>query len=125
MDELSLSFGAAVGMDGDERVAVLGGKGAALARMVALGLPAPPGFTLTTAACQQCLEQGWSDDLEAAVTEGIGELEDASGKRLGDPTMPLLVSVRSGAPVSMPGMMDTVLNACATGDRPGGAVRRG
>ncbi|HVE99184.1 MAG TPA: pyruvate, phosphate dikinase [Mycobacteriales bacterium] len=90
---------------------LLGGKGANLAEMTNIGLPVPPGFTITTEACRVYLEQGTAPaELEAEVTEHLLALEAAMGKRLGDPADPLLVSVRSGAKFSMPGMMDTVLN---------------
>jgi pyruvate, orthophosphate dikinase len=90
---------------------LLGGKGANLAEMVKLGLPVPPGFTITTEACRSYLETG-KEPLELAdeVTEHLRSLEQARGKTLGDPADPLLVSVRSGAKFSMPGMMDTVLD---------------
>ena len=90
---------------------LLGGKGANLAEMTSvLGLPVPPGFTITTDACRSYLELGWPDDLSAQVKDALAALESEMGKRLGDPHDPLLVSVRSGAKFSMPGMMDTVLN---------------
>ena len=91
---------------------LLGGKGANLAEMSAIGLPVPPGFTITAEACRAYYEAGeaWPDGLDAQVERGIDHLEAAMQKRLGDADEPLLVSVRSGAAVSMPGMMDTVLN---------------
>ena len=90
---------------------LLGGKGSGLAEMSNLGLPVPPGFTITTEACRAYMEAGeMPESLMESVTEYLGELEDATGKRLGDSEDPLLVSVRSGAAASMPGMMDTVLN---------------
>src|SRR3954466_2264004 len=90
---------------------LLGGKGANLAEMTNLGLPVPPGFTITTDACRFYLEQGTTPpDLADEVTEHLTALEKAMGKTLGDPSDPLLVSVRSGAAASMPGMMETVLN---------------
>jgi pyruvate,orthophosphate dikinase len=90
---------------------LLGGKGANLAEMTNMGLPVPPGFTITTEACLTYLAQGGHPDgLMDQVEEHLGRLEQAMGKRLGDPSDPLLVSVRSGAKFSMPGMMDTVLN---------------
>ncbi len=90
---------------------LLGGKGANLAEMTNLGLPVPPGFTITTDACRHYLQHGGTpDELEAQVTAHLTALEQAMGKRLGDPADPLLVSVRSGAAASMPGMMETVLN---------------
>jgi pyruvate,orthophosphate dikinase len=90
---------------------LLGGKGANLAEMTNLGLPVPPGFTITTEACQQYLRIGTHvDGLAAEIDEHLAALETKMGRRLGDPADPLLVSVRSGAKFSMPGMMETVLN---------------
>ncbi|MGB1376400.1 MAG: pyruvate, phosphate dikinase, partial [Miltoncostaeaceae bacterium] len=109
---------------------LLGGKGANVAEMTRLGLPVPPGFTITTAACMAYLQGGraYPPGLEDQVGAHLVRLEDDAGKRLGDPADPLLVSVRSGARESMPGMMDTILNlglndasveglATATGNR--------
>ena len=90
---------------------LLGGKGANLAEMTNMGLPVPHGFTLTTEACLGYLEQGdWPAGVIDEAEEHLVRLEHAMDKRLGDPTDPLLVSIRSGAKFSMPGMMDTVLN---------------
>jgi pyruvate,orthophosphate dikinase len=90
---------------------LLGGKGANLAEMTSvLGLPVPPGFTITTDACRAAMHGGWPEGLDGEVTRQVKKLEKAMGKRLGDAADPLLVSVRSGAKFSMPGMMDTVLN---------------
>ena len=90
---------------------LLGGKGANLAEMTSvLGLPVPPGFTITTDACRAYMVGGWPDGLDEEVAKHTRKLEKAMGKRLGDAADPLLVSVRSGAKFSMPGMMDTVLN---------------
>lgn len=90
---------------------LLGGKGANLSEMVKLGLPVPPGFTITTEACRAYLAQGSSPEtLDVEVTWHLRVVEQEMGKRLGDPEDPLLVSVRSGAKFSMPGMMETVLN---------------
>jgi len=90
---------------------LLGGKGANLAEMTSvLGLPVPPGFTISTDACRAYLAGGWPEGLDAEIARQVRKLERAMGKKLGDPTDPLLVSVRSGAKFSMPGMMDTVLN---------------
>ena len=90
---------------------LLGGKGANLAEMTNIGLPVPPGFTLTTDACRAFLERGsLDDDLNAEVDEHLARLETAMGRTLGQADDPLLVSVRSGAKFSMPGMMETVLN---------------
>src|ERR687890_127864 len=91
---------------------LLGGKGAGLAEMTRLGLPVPPGFIITTEICEKFYEAGrrLPDGLMDEVRKSIRRLEGLTGKRFGDPENPLLVSVRSGAPVSMPGMMDTLLN---------------
>jgi len=90
---------------------LLGGKGANLAEMTHLGLPVPAGFTISTDACRYYLEHGQTPaELAGEVTEHIRTLESAMGKAIGQPDDPLLVSVRSGAKFSMPGMMDTVLN---------------
>ncbi|MDF3050176.1 MAG: pyruvate, phosphate dikinase, partial [Pseudonocardia sp.] len=90
---------------------LLGGKGANLAEMVKLGLPVPPGFTISTEACRAYLTSGAvPEGLTAQIAEHLAALEDSRGKKLGDPGDPLLVSVRSGAAFSMPGMMETVLN---------------
>ncbi|HEX6918806.1 MAG TPA: PEP/pyruvate-binding domain-containing protein, partial [Actinomycetes bacterium] len=90
---------------------LLGGKGANLAEMTNLGLPVPPGFTITTEACKVYLETGDEpDELRDEVSRHLDALEQAMGRKLGQPDDPLLVSVRSGAKFSMPGMMDTVLN---------------
>src|SRR4051794_19062600 len=90
---------------------LLGGKGANLAEMTNLGLPVPAGFTITTEACQRYLASGAHvDGLDDEIAQHLGALEESMGRRLGDPADPLLVSVRSGAKFSMPGMMETVLN---------------
>jgi pyruvate,orthophosphate dikinase len=91
---------------------VLGGKGAGLAEMTNAGLPVPPGFTVSTAACNLFVERGGSlpPEIDGEIEAALGRLESLMGKRLGDPDDPLLVSVRSGAKFSMPGMMDTILN---------------
>ncbi|GAB3764306.1 pyruvate,orthophosphate dikinase [Nocardioides ginsengisegetis] len=98
--------------DGDkDQKDLLGGKGANLAEMTNLGLPVPPGFTITTEACRAYLAAGHEPDgLADEVSAHLATLEAAMGRRLGDPADPLLVSVRSGAKFSMPGMMETVLN---------------
>lgn len=96
--------------DKDQRD-LLGGKGANLAEMTNLGLPVPPGFTITTEACRAYLQHGGEPEaLAAEVSEHLAALEETMGRRLGDADDPLLVSVRSGAKFSMPGMMETVLN---------------
>ena len=90
---------------------LFGGKGAGLARMTAAGLPVPPGFVITTEACRAYMAKGAvPDGLVEDVRRHLGELEEKTGRRFGGGPTPLLVSVRSGAPISMPGMMDTVLN---------------
>ncbi len=105
---------------------LLGGKGANLAEMVKLGLPVPPGFTISTEACRAYLQAGSVPaGLDDEVADHLAALEAARGKKLGDPDDPLLVSVRSGAKFSMPGMMETVLNVGLerrVGARVGGAV---
>jgi pyruvate,orthophosphate dikinase len=106
------SFGGG-GADGDASMKnLLGGKGANLAEMSSLGLPVPPGFTITTEACVHYYANGkaYPAELEEQVRDGLARVEQLTGKRFGDPGNPLLVSVRSGARASMPGMMDTVLN---------------
>ncbi len=91
---------------------LLGGKGANLAEMTKLGLPVPQGFTISTEACTQYYEDGRkiNDDIQAEIMEYISKMEEITGKKFGDLDNPLLVSVRSGARASMPGMMDTILN---------------
>jgi pyruvate,orthophosphate dikinase len=91
---------------------ILGGKGANLAEMTNLGIPVPPGFTISTEVCKYFYDHGktYPEDLKQQVDEALKRLEEVTGKKLGDPERPLLVSVRSGAAVSMPGMMDTILN---------------
>lgn len=91
---------------------ILGGKGANLAEMTNLGVPVPPGFTISAEVCDYYYkhERTYPEELKAQVEEAMKRLEEAAGKKFGDPKNPLLVSVRSGAAVSMPGMMDTILN---------------
>jgi pyruvate,orthophosphate dikinase len=98
------------GARGDKNL--LGGKGANLAEMASIGLPVPPGFTISTEMCTLFYEEGetFPDSVRKEVADGIAHIEAITGKSFGDPADPLLVSVRSGARVSMPGMMDTVLN---------------
>ncbi len=94
-----------------DMTSVLGGKGANLAEMTNLGVPVPPGFTIACSECIEYLRSGkYSDRLRAEVEGNVARLEQVTGKKLGDPKDPLLVSVRSGAPISMPGMMETILN---------------
>src|SRR4051794_31448175 len=91
---------------------LLGGKGAGLAEMSRLGIPVPPGFTITTEVCTfyQQHDGSYPEGLEREVAGHLAKLEELTGQRFGDPGNPLPVSVRSGAPRSMPGMMDTILN---------------
>ncbi|MFQ6011394.1 MAG: PEP/pyruvate-binding domain-containing protein, partial [Nitrososphaerales archaeon] len=90
----------------------LGGKGAGLAEMTGIGMPVPPGFTILTQVCKEYYSNGGKlpEGLEYEIKEKLGEVENLIGRRFGHPSEPLLLSVRSGAPFSMPGMMDTVLN---------------
>ena len=95
----------------EELTRLLGGKGANLAVMAAqLGLPVPPGFTISTDVCRDVVAGHWPEGLDASLHAHMERLGDRAGRRFGDPSDPLLVSVRSGAAVSMPGMMDTILN---------------
>ena len=99
------------GLDLQEVAARIGGKAANLGVMATeLGLPVPPGFAISTDACRQYLAKGWPYGLDTEIREHIATLENVVGRGFGDPGGPLLVSVRSGAPISMPGMMDTILN---------------
>ncbi len=94
-----------------ELALVIGGKAANIATMaMELGLPVPPAFTISTAACNEYLASGWPDGLDDEIAEHMARIEAAVGRRFGDVADPMLVSVRSGAPRSMPGMMDTILN---------------
>jgi pyruvate,orthophosphate dikinase len=106
----TFAFDEAPSADADERTGLLGGKGANLAVMAGLGMPVPAGFTITTATCRQYLERGWPDGLDEELRSQMSRLGERVGRGFADARDPLLVSVRSGAPVSMPGMMDTVLN---------------
>ncbi|HEY2898484.1 MAG TPA: pyruvate, phosphate dikinase [Gemmatimonadaceae bacterium] len=104
-------FGSGTADGTREMKAVLGGKGANLAEMTNLGVPVPPGFTIACSACLDYLRgNGTSAELQAEIDKNLVRLEQVSGRGFGDPKNPLLVSVRSGAPVSMPGMMETILN---------------
>jgi len=104
---------------------LLGGKGIGLAEMTALGVPVPAGFTITTDACRAYMAEGNTlpEGLDAEVAEHIGALESKADKRFGDPDDPLLVSVRSGAAVSMPGMMDSILNLGLNDDAVAGLAK--
>lgn len=111
MSQSVYSFGNGLADGRRELKSLLGGKGANLAEMVNLGVPVPPGFTIATTQCMGYLKSRQiTDELRDEVTAALAKLEIASGKQFGDADRPLLVSVRSGAAVSMPGMMDTILN---------------
>src|SRR3954447_23700301 len=104
---------------------LLGGKGANLAEMTSvLGLPVPGGFTITTDACRAYMADGWPAGLDNEITKHLAALEKKMGRKLGDPVDPLLVSVRSGAKFSMPGMMDTVLNLGLNDDSVDGLAKQ-
>src|SRR5213596_1561662 len=105
---------------------VLGGKGAGLAEMTNAGLPVPPGFTIATSACRLYFENGnrLPETIRAESEKALEGLEKLQGQRLGDPETPLLVSVRSGAKFSMPGMMDTILNLGLNDQSVGGLARQ-
>ena len=105
---------------------LLGGKGANLAEMMSLGIPVPPGFTIATKVCDEYYKGGkkWPKGLAEEVDKNVTKLEKAMKAKLGDPNNPLLVSVRSGAAVSMPGMMDTVLNLGLNDDIIEGIIKR-
>src|SRR2546425_4720499 len=111
MKKYVYSFGATT--DGDGKMKdILGGKGAGLAEMCRAGLPVPPGFTISTEVCNSYFQNGnrTPADVETQMSAALAKLEKEMGRKLGDTTDPLLVSVRSGAKFSMPGMMDTILN---------------
>jgi len=104
--------------------ALVGGKAANLGVMAReLGLPVPPGFVIATMACREYLASGWPAGLDDELRERMSAVEEVVGRRFGDPSDPLLVSVRSGAPVSMPGMMDTILNLGLNGATTDGLAR--
>src|SRR5690349_3926355 len=112
MSKWVYSFGAGLNEGRADMRDLLGGKGANLAEMASIGLPVPPGFTITTEVCTAFYknDRQYPSDLVAQVRAALGQIERAVNRRFGDARQPLLVSVRSGARVSMPGMMDTVLN---------------
>jgi len=112
MTQYVYRFGGGVSDGGKGDKNLLGGKGANLAEMASIGLPVPPGFTIGTPMCAVYYDEGgkFPDSLKAEVADGIAHIEAVTGKKFGDAADPLLVSVRSGARASMPGMMDTVLN---------------
>ena len=112
MTKYVYSFGGGTA-DGDGTMKeILGGKGAGLAEMSKAGVPVPPGFTISTEVCNIFFEKKnrVPDEINQQVLDAMGKLEAQIGKKLGDPKNPLLVSVRSGARFSMPGMMNTILN---------------
>src|SRR5262249_35682010 len=112
MEKQVYSFGDGSAEGNGSMKDVLGGKGAGLAEMTNAGLPVPPGFTIATSACRLYFENG--NELPTSILgeyqSAFAKLEERLGQKLGDPDAPLLVSVRSGAKFSMPGMMDTILN---------------
>jgi len=108
-----------------EAASLIGGKAANLTVMATeLGLPVPPGFAIKTDTCRTYLARGWPDDLDTEIRDNVTRLEGIAGRRFGDPANPLLVSVRSGAPVSMPGMMDTILNLGMNASTAAGLARQ-
>ena len=120
------SFGAK-GSDGDSSMRnLLGGKGANLAEMSGIGLPVPPGFTISTEVCTRYYDNGrtYPETLGGQVADAVARIEAETGARFADPQNPLLVSVRSGARASMPGMMDTVLNLGLNDETVEGLARR-
>ena len=106
------SFGGGSAEGRAEMKELLGGKGANLAEMSLIGIPVPPGFTITTEVCAAYYERGRKlpEEVKPQVEAALARMEEAVGKKFGDPSDPLLVSVRSGAALSMPGMMNTILN---------------
>ncbi|KQM30613.1 pyruvate, phosphate dikinase [Sphingomonas sp. Leaf10] len=112
MTQYVYRFGGGVSDGGSGDKVLLGGKGANLAEMASIGLPVPPGFTIATTMCTRYYEEGqtFPESVQDEVKTGIAHIEGITGKKFGDAADPLLVSVRSGARISMPGMMDTVLN---------------
>src|SRR5262249_13040114 len=104
---------------------LLGGKGAGVAEMTRAGLPVPPGFTITTEACNASYASGrkFPDGMWEQALAALREVEKQTGKKFGDRSSPLLVSVRSGARESMPGMMDTVLNLGLNAETLGGVIK--
>ncbi|MBT4720711.1 MAG: pyruvate, phosphate dikinase, partial [Rhodospirillaceae bacterium] len=112
MNKWIYAFGGGAADGNSDMRNLLGGKGANLAEMSALGLPVPPGFTLTTEVCNHYTGNGdsYPDELAGQVADALQAVENIIGAKFGDAANPLLVSVRSGSRASMPGMMDTVLN---------------
>ncbi len=118
MEKMVYFFGAGLTEGSEEMRNLLGGKGCNLAGMAKLGLPVPPGFTITTDTCNAYYAAGskWPEGLREMVKENLAKLESVTGKKFGSKENPLLVSVRSGARASMPGMMDTILNLGLTSE---------
>ena len=116
---------AKAGGDWENVRTLLGGKGANLAEMARIGMPVPPGFTITTEACNTYIEAGnlFPDGMWDQLLDAMQTMEKTSGKGFGDPARPLLVSCRSGAKFSMPGMMDTVLNIGLNDDTVQGMIQ--
>jgi len=126
-DKLVYFFGAGKADGNAGMKDLLGGKGANLAEMTGMGIPVPPGFTISTRACNLYFERGRAmpAGLDRQVDDALARLEKLQGKRFGDPGDPLLVSVRSGAKFSMPGMMDTILNLGLNDKSVAGLARAG
>jgi pyruvate,orthophosphate dikinase len=121
------AFGAALTEGEAAMKNLLGGKGANLAEMCRLGITVPPGFTISTEACTEFTDKGQAHVFElirAEVAQGVARVEGEMGKRFGDPADPLLLSVRSGARASMPGMMDTILNLGLNDEAVAGLARK-
>jgi pyruvate, orthophosphate dikinase len=120
----SFAFDRPPDLSADQLRSLLGGKGANLAIMATeLGLPVPPGFVITTAACKTFMRSGWPAELDHELRTQMERIERQVGRRFGDAADPLLVSVRSGAPVSMPGMLDTILNLGLSDETTDGLAR--
>jgi pyruvate, orthophosphate dikinase len=120
----SFAFDRPPDLSADQLRSLLGGKGANLAIMATeLGLPVPPGFVITTAACKTFMRSGWPAELDDELRTQMERIERQVGRRFGDAADPLLVSVRSGAPVSMPGMLDTILNLGLSDETTDGLAR--
>ena len=126
MSKRVYTFGAGKSEGKSDMKNLLGGKGANLAEMTSLGLPVPPGFTISTEACAfySANKGNYPEGLREEVLEHLARLEKTMGAKLGDNNDPLLVSVRSGAAQSMPGMMDTILNLGLTPDSVQGLIKK-
>ena len=126
MKKYTYFFGNGKAQGTRDQKSLLGGKGANLAEMTNLGILVPPGFTISTVACKEfyALDEKWPDGLAAEIEENMRKLEEAAGKKFGSKDNPLLVSVRSGAAVSLPGMMDTILNLGINDDTVKGLIQK-